>query len=251
MLKSRSALLALDALARDPAPPRAARPWPPRWRRSSRRRTRSTSCGCCPRCAPAGSAASPRWWPSWSGSSAAPAAAPHTAAASCRRTPAGGSCRGGGRSRLVRWQRRAENPMTAHEMAVAARVAVRSCEGILASLDGRHEAGSTLTQASGAWSSPPSTRRRRRRRLVRRRHAASSDLAGQVVGCGRGRLGERVFVGAGGRAPRSSAAVEAVVAVEVGEHVVPVRRSRSSTGSGSRLRASSAARAGSVRPSRP
>jgi hypothetical protein len=35
---------------------------------------------------------------------------------------------------LARWQRRAENPMTAHEMVVAARVAVRSCEGILADL---------------------------------------------------------------------------------------------------------------------
>jgi hypothetical protein len=35
---------------------------------------------------------------------------------------------------LVRWQRRAENPMTAHELAVAARVAIRSCEGILADL---------------------------------------------------------------------------------------------------------------------
>lgn len=35
---------------------------------------------------------------------------------------------------LARWQRRAENPMTAHEMVVAARVAVRSCEGMLADL---------------------------------------------------------------------------------------------------------------------
>jgi hypothetical protein len=35
---------------------------------------------------------------------------------------------------LVRWQRRAENPLTAHEMMVAARVAVRSCEGVLADL---------------------------------------------------------------------------------------------------------------------
>jgi hypothetical protein len=35
---------------------------------------------------------------------------------------------------LVRWQRRAENPLTAHELAVAARVAIRSCEGMLASL---------------------------------------------------------------------------------------------------------------------
>jgi dynamin family protein len=33
---------------------------------------------------------------------------------------------------LARWQRRAENPMTSHELALAARVAVRSCEGILA-----------------------------------------------------------------------------------------------------------------------
>jgi hypothetical protein len=35
---------------------------------------------------------------------------------------------------LVRWQRRAENPMTTYEMTVAARVAVRSCEGMLADL---------------------------------------------------------------------------------------------------------------------
>lgn len=35
---------------------------------------------------------------------------------------------------LARWQRRAENPMTAHEMVIAARVAVRSCEGMLAEL---------------------------------------------------------------------------------------------------------------------
>ena len=35
---------------------------------------------------------------------------------------------------LMRWQRRAENPMTSHEMAIAARVAIRSCEGMLAAL---------------------------------------------------------------------------------------------------------------------
>jgi hypothetical protein len=35
---------------------------------------------------------------------------------------------------LARWQRRAENPLTAHEMVIAARVAVRSCEGMLAEL---------------------------------------------------------------------------------------------------------------------
>jgi hypothetical protein len=35
---------------------------------------------------------------------------------------------------LARWQRRAENPMTSHELVVAARVAVRSCEGMLAEL---------------------------------------------------------------------------------------------------------------------
>lgn len=35
---------------------------------------------------------------------------------------------------LARWQRRAENPMTSHELVVAARVAIRSCEGILADL---------------------------------------------------------------------------------------------------------------------
>jgi len=33
---------------------------------------------------------------------------------------------------LSRWQRRAENPMTAYELSVAARVVVRSCEGLLA-----------------------------------------------------------------------------------------------------------------------
>jgi hypothetical protein len=37
---------------------------------------------------------------------------------------------------LVRWQRRAENPLTNHELAVAARVAIRSCEGMLAELAG-------------------------------------------------------------------------------------------------------------------
>jgi hypothetical protein len=35
---------------------------------------------------------------------------------------------------LARWQRRAENPITTYEMEVAARVAVRSCEGMLAEL---------------------------------------------------------------------------------------------------------------------
>lgn len=35
---------------------------------------------------------------------------------------------------LASWQLRAENPMTGHELAVAARIAVRSCEGILAEL---------------------------------------------------------------------------------------------------------------------
>ena len=35
---------------------------------------------------------------------------------------------------LGRWQRRAENPLTAHEMVIAARVAVRSCEGMLAEM---------------------------------------------------------------------------------------------------------------------
>lgn len=35
---------------------------------------------------------------------------------------------------LARWQRRAENPLTSHELAVAARVAIRSCEGMLAEL---------------------------------------------------------------------------------------------------------------------
>jgi hypothetical protein len=35
---------------------------------------------------------------------------------------------------LARWQRRAESPLTSHELAVAARVAIRSCEGMLATL---------------------------------------------------------------------------------------------------------------------
>jgi hypothetical protein len=35
---------------------------------------------------------------------------------------------------LLTWQRRAENPLTPHELAVAARVAVRTCEGVLADL---------------------------------------------------------------------------------------------------------------------
>jgi hypothetical protein len=38
---------------------------------------------------------------------------------------------------LARWQRRAENPLTSYELVVAARVAVRSCEGMLADLS-RH-----------------------------------------------------------------------------------------------------------------
>jgi hypothetical protein len=38
---------------------------------------------------------------------------------------------------LARWQQRAENPLTSHELAIAARVAVRSCEGILAGSGGR------------------------------------------------------------------------------------------------------------------
>ncbi|MCI0685924.1 MAG: dynamin family protein [Sporichthyaceae bacterium] len=35
---------------------------------------------------------------------------------------------------LARWQQRAENPLTSHELQMAARVAVRSCEGMLAEL---------------------------------------------------------------------------------------------------------------------
>jgi Dynamin family len=35
---------------------------------------------------------------------------------------------------LARWQKRAESPMTTYEMVVAARVAVRTCEGMLAGL---------------------------------------------------------------------------------------------------------------------
>jgi hypothetical protein len=35
---------------------------------------------------------------------------------------------------LGRWQRRAENPITSYELALASRVVVRSCEGILSSL---------------------------------------------------------------------------------------------------------------------
>ena len=52
---------------------------------------------------------------------------------------------------LAGWQQRAESPMTGHELAVAARIAVRSCEGILAELahqrDGSRPAGN-LEQAS-------------------------------------------------------------------------------------------------------
>ncbi|MEV0713125.1 dynamin family protein [Asanoa sp. NPDC050611] len=48
-----------------------------------------------------------------------------------------GQLRSAASEALVRWQRRAENPLTVHEMAVAARVAVRSCEGLLADLNGR------------------------------------------------------------------------------------------------------------------
>ncbi|MFV2039730.1 MAG: dynamin family protein [Acidimicrobiales bacterium] len=40
---------------------------------------------------------------------------------------------------LVRWQRRAENPMTGHELAVASRVAIRSCEEILATGANAHD----------------------------------------------------------------------------------------------------------------
>jgi hypothetical protein len=35
---------------------------------------------------------------------------------------------------LRRWQRRAEHPLTGHHLTVAARIAVRSCEGMLATL---------------------------------------------------------------------------------------------------------------------
>jgi hypothetical protein len=41
------------------------------------------------------------------------------------------------RQALARWQRRAENPLTSYEMTVAARIAIRSCEGMLARLDQR------------------------------------------------------------------------------------------------------------------
>ncbi|MCB0996206.1 MAG: dynamin family protein [Acidimicrobiales bacterium] len=39
---------------------------------------------------------------------------------------------GAAQEALLRWQRRAENPLTRHEMSVASRVAIRSCEEILA-----------------------------------------------------------------------------------------------------------------------
>ncbi len=42
---------------------------------------------------------------------------------------------------LARWQRRAENPLTTHEMVVAARVAIRSCEGMLSALARGGETG--------------------------------------------------------------------------------------------------------------
>lgn len=43
-----------------------------------------------------------------------------------------GELTGAAKEALARWQRRAENPLTGYEMVVAARVAVRSCEGMLA-----------------------------------------------------------------------------------------------------------------------
>jgi hypothetical protein len=43
----------------------------------------------------------------------------------------------GAQAALARWQRRAENPLTSYEMTVAARIAVRSCEGMLAGLERR------------------------------------------------------------------------------------------------------------------
>ncbi|HEU4347727.1 MAG TPA: dynamin family protein [Actinoplanes sp.] len=43
-----------------------------------------------------------------------------------------GELTGAATDALARWQRRAENPLTRYEMVVAARVAVRSCEGMLA-----------------------------------------------------------------------------------------------------------------------
>ena len=46
----------------------------------------------------------------------------------------GGELTAAAEQALVRWQRRAEHPMTSFEMTVAARVAVRSCEGMLAEL---------------------------------------------------------------------------------------------------------------------
>ncbi|MFI7673628.1 dynamin family protein [Actinophytocola sp. NPDC049390] len=46
----------------------------------------------------------------------------------------GGQVSAAATTALERWQRRAESPMTSYEMAVAARVAVRSCEGMLADL---------------------------------------------------------------------------------------------------------------------
>lgn len=40
---------------------------------------------------------------------------------------------------LATWQRRAENPLTRYELALAARVAIRSCEGMLAELSNNHQ----------------------------------------------------------------------------------------------------------------
>jgi 50S ribosome-binding GTPase len=39
---------------------------------------------------------------------------------------------------LLRWQRRAESPMSPRELVVAARVAIRSCEGLIADLERHH-----------------------------------------------------------------------------------------------------------------
>jgi hypothetical protein len=45
-----------------------------------------------------------------------------------------GAVRAAAADALARWQRRAESPMTDHHLAVASRVVIRSCEGILAAV---------------------------------------------------------------------------------------------------------------------
>jgi hypothetical protein len=42
--------------------------------------------------------------------------------------------RGAAQTAIARWQRRAENPMSSRSIADAARVLIRTCEGMLANM---------------------------------------------------------------------------------------------------------------------